>query len=797
MKRIVIIFFLLFIACVERIEIINIPKGKTLEAVATYYVATTGNNGNAGTIGSPWATIQYGVGQMSAGDVLYIRGGTYSPSGTVTEGEQCGVGINYKTGTLANPYSIFAYPGETVILSGTNVTSTSYSHIGIGIFNSAYVYVMGINVTNFIQNSGGEGQGIYISYSPNCQVVRCTAHGIGGVGMGSRGNIGILRFTNCDSYNNWDQLTTEPSGPNYDGGGDADGYDVGFSNGTIIFTGCRAWDCSDDGFDCFNNHGYASVVYHYNCWAFGMGWKGSNHAGIAGDGNGFKPGLQYVEGTNGRYYYNCIAYGNRLSGYNQNEATCRQNVYNCISYLNGDYGFNFYSTNNLNVLQNNVAWGNSSGSLNYVGTPATNTNNSWNLGLAITAADFQSVTASQLSGPRQADGSLPIITFLTPNSTSDLLAKGVVIPSNPTDGAGNPWAATPAIGAYEYISAIPADTTQPVYKERFIYRGYTPTDLKSRAVIPNAADIQRTPTSIRCGNITATKIATALGVTTHKMHELCTNAAVNKWSAFSPYTRSVAGGLLVHNLPTDDLAGDFAGYHHTATAPHFDSVTHDDEIWIVPGEIVHFSPTVNIGELKYIGGDITGHSDCVGIALTVWDGASLRASDVMDLSDETDVIYPDATLTGGASDVNYTCKLYLVSSLLSFDFTLADVVCQITELANYTKSVRVKQGSGASLSAPPGWVISGTPLNLNTTNGTIVFQGLHNASYSGHLTVSAYVTNWLGVVVTDTTILWTGTYSGDLGITIGNTVIWKVGGVTQSLPIPPYGYTATVYVNPV
>ena len=46
--------------------------------MAEYYVATNGNNGWPGTIGQPWRDIQYGYNQISAGDILHIRGGTYT-----------------------------------------------------------------------------------------------------------------------------------------------------------------------------------------------------------------------------------------------------------------------------------------------------------------------------------------------------------------------------------------------------------------------------------------------------------------------------------------------------------------------------------------------------------------------------------------------------------------------------------------------------------------------------------------------------------------------------------------------
>lgn len=86
--------------------------------MATYYVATSGNNANSGSIGSPWLTIPYGVAQLNAGDTLYIRGGTYN---------QGIVGSDFTdTGTAGNPIIISGYPGETVTLpmfgAGTGIS---------------------------------------------------------------------------------------------------------------------------------------------------------------------------------------------------------------------------------------------------------------------------------------------------------------------------------------------------------------------------------------------------------------------------------------------------------------------------------------------------------------------------------------------------------------------------------------------------------------------------------------------------------------------------------------------------
>ena len=74
---------------------------------ATYYVSTTGSNSNSGTIGSPWLTWQYGFDQANAGDIVYIRGGTYAMTGTLStqavnfnnnDGTGTNLGIGYNVG---------------------------------------------------------------------------------------------------------------------------------------------------------------------------------------------------------------------------------------------------------------------------------------------------------------------------------------------------------------------------------------------------------------------------------------------------------------------------------------------------------------------------------------------------------------------------------------------------------------------------------------------------------------------------------------------------------------------------
>ena len=51
--------------------------GAATARAAEYYVATTGNDSNAGTMAAPFATLQKAINTAAGGDTVWIRGGTY------------------------------------------------------------------------------------------------------------------------------------------------------------------------------------------------------------------------------------------------------------------------------------------------------------------------------------------------------------------------------------------------------------------------------------------------------------------------------------------------------------------------------------------------------------------------------------------------------------------------------------------------------------------------------------------------------------------------------------------------
>ena len=69
------------------------------------YVDPKGDDRQEGSKERPWKTLAYAVKQLHAGDVLYLRGGTYYETVIV-----------HASGTAEKPTTIRAYPGELAII---------------------------------------------------------------------------------------------------------------------------------------------------------------------------------------------------------------------------------------------------------------------------------------------------------------------------------------------------------------------------------------------------------------------------------------------------------------------------------------------------------------------------------------------------------------------------------------------------------------------------------------------------------------------------------------------------------
>jgi hypothetical protein len=95
----------------------KLTQSSTATEKPVYYVSPQGNDANLGTFEQPWATIQKAAETLTPGDKVFIRGGTYRISERI---------YPRNSGT-ENQWIIYAgYPGETVIIDGDDVYSTTH-----------------------------------------------------------------------------------------------------------------------------------------------------------------------------------------------------------------------------------------------------------------------------------------------------------------------------------------------------------------------------------------------------------------------------------------------------------------------------------------------------------------------------------------------------------------------------------------------------------------------------------------------------------------------------------------------
>jgi len=153
-----------------------------------------------------------------------------------------------------------------------------------------------------------------------------------------------------------------------------------------------------------------------NSLAYGNGFNRWGIPNYTGDGNGFKLGGGDVAVAVAHTTRNSMAWDNSAGGFIDNSNPGALRADHCTAWNNDGTGFDFADTSGGNLTRNlSVANGTtvSAGS-------ATQSNNSWNLGGTWT---FASTDPGTITGPRQANGSIPSSTFLRPSNGADVGAR--------------------------------------------------------------------------------------------------------------------------------------------------------------------------------------------------------------------------------------------------------------------------------------------------------------------------------------------------------------------------------------
>jgi parallel beta-helix repeat protein len=91
----------------------SVVMATPVAAQTTYYVATTGSDGNSGLSASPWLTIQHAVTSVTPGDIIMVAAGTYQEQVTITQSLNL-IGAGEVTTTIQAPTS-----GRSTITVGT------------------------------------------------------------------------------------------------------------------------------------------------------------------------------------------------------------------------------------------------------------------------------------------------------------------------------------------------------------------------------------------------------------------------------------------------------------------------------------------------------------------------------------------------------------------------------------------------------------------------------------------------------------------------------------------------------
>src|SRR6185295_6639120 len=230
---------------------------------ATYHVSPSGNDSNSGSLAFPFLTVTKAASVAAAGDLIFMRGGTFNYTNTIRL---------TNAGSAGSPIRLWAYTNELPVLDFSVQADDPNNRGFLLTSNANRWYFKGLEV----YRAGDNGMKVEGSFNivEQCSFHHCRDSGLQ-IGLGDSDEdistrVCSNQVINCDSYLNYDPRAS---------GGNADGFCCKLHPGAgNSFKGCRSWENSDDGWDLYKNEFDVTLE---DCWTWHNGDPASFGVGSA------------------------------------------------------------------------------------------------------------------------------------------------------------------------------------------------------------------------------------------------------------------------------------------------------------------------------------------------------------------------------------------------------------------------------------------------------------------------------------------------------------------------------------
>jgi hypothetical protein len=286
-----------------------------------YFISSTGNDANPGTIGRPWKTVSKVTRlQLYPGDALYFQGGQSFKGPVLLD--------SLDEGTVAHPILVSSYGKGRAIIDGGNETA-------VWINKSRHIIIKNIAVKGNGRKAGNTGRGLYLSDARHIELEQVDAGGFQKSGVEIMdGSYIKLRYV--DAHDN-----------GYAGIAVTGNHYMKLENRHIYIGYCKAINNPGDPTE-LNNHsgngivvGLSTDVLVEYCLASDNGWdmprKGNGPVGI------------WTWESDSVTIQHCISYRNRTApgamdggGFDLDGGVTHALVQYNLAYENEGYGFGIF-----------------------------------------------------------------------------------------------------------------------------------------------------------------------------------------------------------------------------------------------------------------------------------------------------------------------------------------------------------------------------------------------------------------------------------------------------------------------